>query len=160
MANASSETTIHHIEHISALRGILQEQQQDVAELRAMMKRFESYKDVGMDLIGAKKYTEKVVEIQDAQNNRFRKLDEIIFHNRKELKSGETAYSTLLTYGKEVRKLEAGLRTLRLFTQDVIDMLVQNSTVMNRADDRIAYFEKRVATLEVEIQQWIEKLAP
>ena len=64
----------------------------------------------------------------------------------------------MATFGKEVRKLEAGLRTLRLFVGDVIDMLSPNSSIMNRVDDRIAYFEKRSTTLLAEMHDLMEKM--
>ena len=82
----------------------------------------------------------------------------MIYHNRKEIKKAKTTDQTVATYGKEVRKLEAGLRTSRLFVGDVIEMLAPNSHVMNRVDDRMAYFEKRSTTLIAEMNQLMEKM--
>ncbi|MEG0261234.1 MAG: chemotaxis protein, partial [Lysinibacillus sp.] len=82
-----------------------------------------------------------------------------INENIRDIKREKTRDSNVLEYGKEVRKLESGLRTLILFTGDVVNMLRKNSTVINRVDDRIYYFDKRSAILEQEIYSLQQKMA-
>ena len=96
--------------------------------------------------------------MQERQQSRFERLDEMIFENRREVRKGKTKDESIAACGKEVRKLEAGLRTLRLFTCDVVEMLAPDSMMPNRTDDRIGYFEKRSAALEVEMKTLKERL--
>ena len=158
LATLVSEDSTYNKEHIRALRGALSEQQEDLVKLRTIIDHIRSCKDVSLDHGDVEKYTAQLLQIEDYQHHRFNKIDEMIYHNRKEIKKAKTTDSTVATYGKEVRKLEAGLRTLRLFVGDVIDMLSPNSTVINRVDDRIAYFEKRSTTLATEMHELLEKM--
>ena len=52
---------------------------------------------------------------------------------------------------KEVRKTEAGIRTVKLFLYDVINMYNPELHLVNRINDRIQYFYKRSKELEKEI---------
>ena len=97
------------------------------------------------------KYTQKLAAIAQNQTDRFSKMDELIIDNIYALKKNKTTDRNMVTYGKEVRKLEAGLRTLRLFAQDILEMLQPNSQKINRADERMYYFLKRSAVLQVEM---------
>ena len=153
-----SEELAYNKEHIRALRGILSEQQEDLAQLRTIIDHIRKCKDVSLDQHDVEKYTAQLVQIEDYQYQRFNKIDEMIYHNRKEIKKAKTTDQTVATYGKEVRKLEAGLRTSRLFVGDVIEMLAPNSQAINRVDDRIAYFEKRSTTLMAEMNQLMEQM--
>ena len=54
--------------------------------------------------------------------------------------------------GKEVRKAESGLRTLKLFVCDVIKMLSPSNVESSRVNDRLNYFNKRSMSLEAEIK--------
>ena len=158
LATLASEDSTYNKEHIRALREALSEQQEDLVQLRTIIDHIRSCKGVSLDHGDVEKYTAQLLQIEDYQHRRFNKIDEMIYHNRKEIKKAKTTDSTVATYGKEVRKLEAGLRTLRLFVGDVVDMLSPNSTVINRVDDRIAYFEKRSTTLTAEMQELMEKI--
>ena len=153
-----SEELAYNKEHIRALRGILSEQQEDLVQLRTIIDHIRNCKDVSLDQHDVEKYTAQLVQLEDYQQQRFNKIDEMIYHNRKEIKKAKTTDQTVATYGKEVRKLEAGLRTSRLFVGDVIEMLAPNSQAINRVDDRIAYFEKRSMTLTAEMQELMEKM--
>ena len=153
-----SEELAYNKEHIRALRGILSEQQEDLVRLRTIIDNIRNCKDVSLDQHDVEKYTAQLVQLEDYQQQRFNKIDEMIYHNRKEIKKAKTTDSTVATYGKEVRKLEAGLRTLRLFAGDIIDMLAPNSTVINRVDDRVVYFQKRSKTLMNEMFELMEKM--
>ena len=158
VSTLSSEDSTYNKEHIRALRGILSEQQGDLVQLRTIIDNICSCKCVSLDHSDVEKYTAELLQVEDYQHHRFNKIDEMIYHNRKEIKKAKTTDHTVETYGKEVRKLEAGLRTLRLFVGDVIDMLSPNSAVINRVDDRIAYFEKRSTTLIAEMNELMEKM--
>ena len=158
VSTLSSEESTYNEEHIRALRGSLSEQQEDLVQLRTIIDNIRSCKDVSLNNHDVEKYTAQLLQVEDYQHQRFNKIDEMIYHNRKEIKKGKTTNHTVATYGKEVRKLEAGLRTLRLFVGDVIEMLSPNSSIINRVDDRIAYFEKRSTTLMAEMHELMEKM--
>lgn len=158
VSTISSEDATYNKEHIRLLCRILSEQQADVAQLRAIIDNVRSVQDVSLEHSDAQTYTSQLLKIEDGQQNRLNNIDEMVYHNRKEIKKGKTTDHTVATYGKEVRKLEAGLRTLRLFVEDVIEMLKPNSTVPNRIHDRIGYFDKRSMTLETEIQELTNKM--
>ena len=143
VSTLSTEDSAYNKEHIRALRGILSEQQEDLAQLRTIIDNIRGFKGVSLDQHDVEKYTAQLLQVEDYQNQRFNKIDEMIYHNRKEIKKEKTTDHTVATYGKEVRKLEAGLRTSRLFVGDVIEMLSPNSHVINRVDDRMGYFKKK-----------------
>jgi hypothetical protein len=157
--NVTKETSSYNEEHIRTLREILADQQEDLTELSTIIGYLNGFKDVGIDQAEKGKYAEKIERMEEKQKIRFDKMDEMINENRKEIRKEKTHDQTIVIYGKEVRKLEAGLRTLRLFTCDVVKMLAPDSKIMNRADDRIGYFEKRSASLEVEMKSMFEKLS-
>ena len=156
--NPSTETASYNGEQIRELHKILAQQQEDLTELSTIIGYLKGFKDAGIDQADSRKYTQKIEHVEERQQSRFDRLDEMIFENRREVRKGKTKDETVAIYGKEVRKLEAGLRTLRLFTCDVVEMLAPDSTVANRTDDRIDYFEKRSASLEVEMKTLTERL--
>ena len=158
LATLASEELTYNKEHIRALRGALNEQQVDLEELRTIIENIDSRKIDSLTQQDVEKYTAQLSKIENYQQLRFNKIDEMIYQNRKEIKKAKTTDSTVATYGKEVRKLEAGLRTLRLFAGDIIDMLAPNSTVINRVDDRVVYFQKRSKTLMNEMFELMEKM--
>ena len=158
VSTLSSEELTYNKEHIRALRGALNEQQVDLEELRTIIENIDSRKIDSLTQQDVEKYTAQLSKIENYQQLRFNKIDEMIYQNRKEIKKAKTTDSTVATYGKEVRKLEAGLRTLRLFAGDIIDMLAPNSTVINRVDDRVVYFQKRSKTLMNEMFELMEKM--
>lgn len=157
--DSSTETTTLKMGHIRNLRVILAQQLEDLTELSTIIGYLKGFKDAGIDQAERGKYTGKIARMEERQQSRFDRLDEMIFQNRRELKKEKTKDETIATYGKEVRKLEAGLRTLRLFTCDVVEMLAPDSTMPDRTDDRISYFEKRSAALEVEMKTLMERLS-
>lgn len=157
--NVTKEPHAYNEEHIRALKEILADQLEDLTELSTIIGYLKGFKEVGIDRSEQEKYDGKMERIEEKQQIRFDKMDEMIFGNRREIKKEKTHDGTILLYGKEVRKLEAGLRTLRLFTDDVIKMLAPASDIMNRVDDRIGYFEKRSAGLEAEMKMMMERLA-
>ena len=158
VSDPSTETASYKRENIRNLHVILARQLEDLTELSTIIGYLNGFKEVGIDQAEREKYTEKIERMQERQQSRFERLDEMIFENRREVRKGKTKDESIAACSKEVRKLEAGLRTLRLFTCDVVEMLAPESTVANRADDRIGYFEKRSAALEVEMKTLTERL--
>lgn len=154
-----TDAASYNREHIRDLREMLVKQQEDLTELTTIAGYLKGFKDVGIDRAEKGKYAGKIARMQEEQKNRFDRIDEMVNQNRKEIKKEKTSDQTVLTWGKEVRKLEAGLRTLCLFICDVVEMLAPDSTLMNRADDRIGYVEKRSAALEAEIKIMSERLS-
>lgn len=136
---------------VQSLRKVLMAQQEDVTELCTIVEYLRGLLDVGLDESGTLKYSDKIAAFSKRQGNRFNQIDSMINHNRIQLKKGKTTDNSIFTYGKEVRKLEAGLRTLHLFCCDIIEMLKPNSTVINRSEERIRYFDTRSAALEIEM---------
>ena len=157
--NPSTETTTYKRGQIRNLSGILARQQEDLTELSTIIGYLKGFKEAGIDQDERGKYSGKIARMEERQQSRFDQLDEMIFQNRRELKKEKTKDETIAIYGKEIRKLEAGLRTLRLFTGDVVEMLAPASTMPDRTDDRIGYFEKRSAALEAEMKMLMEKLS-
>ena len=154
----SSENATYSQEHFRVLRGILNEQQVDLEALRTIIEHIDSSNSAILMQQEEENYTAQLLHIEDDQKERFKKIDEMIYQNRKEIKKGKITDHKIERYGKEVRKLEAGLRTLRLFAGDVIAMQSPKSVVINRADDRIAYFKKRSTALMAEIHELMENI--
>lgn len=145
-------------EKIHVLQEALIGQRDDLSLLCSIVEYLKSHKSIGLDHEDTKKYTEKMHSIKLRQTNRYEVIDNVIHETRKDLKDGDTDCHVVVAYGKEVRKLESGLRTLMLFTNDVIEMLKVGSTVEDRVDDRIYYFDKRSSTLETEMSTLQQKM--
>lgn len=126
-------------------------QRDDLSLLCSIVEYLKSQKSVRLDNDDVKQLTEKMHTLKFRQTNRYEGMDQVINENLKEVKNGHSEYHEVVTYGKEIRKLEGGLRTLMLFTNDVIKMLTEGSTIEDRVDDRIYYFDKRSSTLEAEM---------
>ncbi|KOS67146.1 hypothetical protein AEA09_14950 [Lysinibacillus contaminans] len=144
---------------IRVLQDILIGQRDDLSLLCSIVEYLKSHSSVRLDNNDTKRLTEKLNVLKSRQTNRYEVIDKIINENRKDIKSGETDSRMIVEYGKEIRKLESGLRTLILFTGDVIEMLKLGSTVEDRVDDRIYYFEKRSCALEIEMSALQSKMA-
>ena len=86
------------------------------------------------------------------QKKRYSLIDQKINENNQEIRKKKTDDRIVIVQGKEVRKLEGGIRTLLLFANDIVEMLKPNSKVINRVDDRLSYFNKRSSSLEGEIR--------
>lgn len=126
-------------------------QQNDLSLLCSIVEYLKSQKCVRLDNEDVKQLTEKMHTLKLRQTNRYEVMDQVINESLKEIKNGHSDRHTVIAYGKEIRKVEGGLRTLMLFTNDVIKMLTLGSTVEDRVDDRIYYFDRRSSTLEAEM---------
>ncbi|MEG0470910.1 MAG: chemotaxis protein [Solibacillus sp.] len=126
-------------------------QQEDLKMLCTIVEYLKGNFQVGLDRQDVKKYSGKLAMINNHQNKRYEGIDALINENIFQMKKGKTLDNTVLLYGKEVRKLESGLRTLKLFVCDAIEMLSEDNVGENRSEERIRYFESRSPTLESEI---------
>ena len=143
---------------IHQLREMVNAQQEDVKLLCTIVGNLRGYMNTALDNEDTTKYRAKIDALTERQNDRFEQIDGHIYANYKELKKEQTTDRTVLDYGKEARKLEAGLRTIKLFTSDAIDMLKPSSTSINRSEERIRYVETRSAALDLEMRTLHEKI--
>ena len=158
MPNAESKQLQDDV-NIQALHELLIDQQEDLQQLCTLVESLAKSKDGPLDSIDVQKYEGKVNIIIQNQEDRFNNIDALMNKNIIAVKKGKTTDKTALIFGKEVRKLEAGLRTLKLFVQDIIEMLDPKSDMINRVNERLYYFHKRSVTLEDEIKLLQGKLA-
>ncbi|WP_107841085.1 chemotaxis protein [Metasolibacillus meyeri] len=144
-------------QEVRDLQRILLEQQDDITEICTVIEQLR----MPEQNIYSKDKQQNVAilaRMQERQQQRFQHLDQLIFTNRRQLKKGKITDNSVVTYSKEVRKLEAGVRTLRLFCEDVVKMTAVDYTEPNRAGERIYYFDKRSKTLQVEIHALREEI--
>lgn len=134
-------------------------QQEDLTTLCTIVEYLKGNLQVGLDHQDVKKYTGKISMINAHQTKRYEEIDTLINENIFQMKKGKTQDNTVLLYGKEVRKLESGLRTLKLFVHDAIEMLSEDKTGENRSEERIRYFETRSPSLESEISTLSNQLS-
>lgn len=138
-------------EIVQKLSQVLVEQREHLTLLCTITEYLKGFIQIGLDNKDVLKYTQKIQMMTDKQMNRYHKIDDLINTNIFQMKKGKTTDNTALIYGKEVRKIESGIRTLRMFVCDVINMMDGNQHLDNRIEERIRYFEKRSASLESEM---------
>ena len=144
---------------IQKLQQMLLEQRENLTTLCTIVEYLKSYVQTGLDHKDVVKYKQKIQMMTDKQIKRYNQIDELINTNILELKKGKTADNTALIYGKEVRKIESGVRTLKLFASDAVNMLDLNKHLENRSSERIRYFDKRSISLEAEIISLTKQLS-
>ena len=144
---------------LDQLREMVIAQQEDIKLLCTIVGDLRGYVNTTLDNEDTTKYRAKIDALTERQNARFEQIVGHIYNVYNELKKELTTDKTVLIYGKEVRKLEAGLRTLKLFTSDVVDMLKPSSTSINRSEERIRYVETRSAALEIEMRTLDKKIS-
>ena len=144
---------------IQKLHQVLFEQQENLMTLCIIVEYLKGYLQSGLESQEVQKNHQKIKLMTDQQTNRYYKIDALINSNILQMKKGKTTDNTALIYGKEVRRIESGIRTLKLFAHDVISMLDQTNRVENRSVERIRYFEKRSILLEAEIITLTKRLS-
>lgn len=144
---------------ISNLKQIMLEQQEELVQLCTLVEYLRGFLHIGIDVSDSLKYEEKLERFKELQQQRFNQIDDLINTNILQMKKQQTNDQTVLIFGKEVRKLEASLRTLLLFTSDIVGILKQNNLVNHRGEERIRYFDTRSAALDVEIRLLLQKMA-
>lgn len=127
-------------EPIKELKNVILVQQVDLETLNSMV---EAMKDKSFSSKDIEIFYQKADQLTDRQNERFNEIDSILNDYVIASKKGKPMDHKILTYGKEVRKIEAGIRTLKLFLYDMIDMLNPELTTVNRLEDRAYYFKHR-----------------
>ncbi|MCH7323971.1 chemotaxis protein [Solibacillus sp. MA9] len=136
---------------IRSLNQVLAEQRENLTTLCTIVEYLKGYGQTGLESKDVIKYNQKIQIMNDKQMNRYNKIDELINTNIFQIKKGKTTDNTAIVYGKEVRKIESGIRTLKLFVSDAINMLDPEQHLNNRSEERIQYFEKRSAAIEAEM---------
>jgi len=149
----------HNEDSIQKLQQMLLEQRENLTTLCTIVEYLKSYVQTGLDHKDVIKYKQKIQMMTDKQNKRYDQIDELINTNILELKKGKTTDNSALVYGKEVRKIESGVRTLKLFAGDAVNMLDLNKHLENRSNERIRYFDKRSTSLEAEIISLTKQLS-
>lgn len=146
----------HH--PISKLKRVMLEQQEELVKLCTLVEYLRGFLHGGIDASDLAKYGQKLGQFKELQQQRFQCIDRLINENILQVKKKKTDDQTILVFGKEVRKLEAGLRTLFLFTSDIVEMLKQGRSANNRAEERIYYFTTRSAAIDVEIRLLVQRM--
>ena len=96
-------------------------------------------------------YYDQISLVTEKQQQRFEAIDHLMNERYSVLKKGVASNDRFIKLCKEVRKTEAGIRTVKLFLYDVINMYNPELHLANRTNDRIQYFYKRSKELEKEI---------
>ena len=96
-------------------------------------------------------YYDQISFITEKQQQRFEVIDRLMKEQYLGAKKGIAVNDRFLVLCKEVRKTEAGIRTVKLFLHDVVNMYNPEYHLVNRINDRIQYFYKRSKELEKEI---------
>ena len=144
---------------ISKFHQLLSGQQEDLTLLCTIMEYVKGSLQSGLEKEDIEKYHHKIKGICKSQSVRYDDIDMLVNTNIFQMKKGKTTDNTALVFGKEVRKLESGLRTLILFAQDAISMLDKTQKTLDRSHERTRYFENRSKTLEAEIILFTKKLS-
>ena len=138
-------------EMLNELRAILTNQLHDLRLLNDIAGVIIKDQHLSISVESLKEYEDQLLLITEQQHQRFGVIDYIINEHILAVKKGIASKEQIVVIGKEARKTEAGIRTVKLFLSDVINMLNPNSQLVNRIDDRIQYFYKRSKVLEKEI---------
>ena len=96
-------------------------------------------------------YYDQISLVTEKQQQRFEAIDHLMNERYLVLKKEIALNDRFIELCKEVRKTEAGIRTVKLFLYDVINMYNPELHLVNRINDRIQYFYKRSKELEKEI---------
>lgn len=157
MSQSTQGTTLHHSENLRILRQVQMQQLEDLQMLCTYAEYCIGVQTVGIDEDEATAFNENIRKVSVRQEQRYKELDLLITDSFRELRQQKTMDNTFHASSREVRKLESGLRTIRLFLADVVEMLSQKTMKENRATDRLGYFEKRSMELEAQMLLLQEK---
>lgn len=154
LLNALPDANVTHGQNdkLLELHSMLRAQLDDMTLLSSLAEYLQGFQQIGLDVRDGQTYTKKIEKVSDEQEKRFKRIDELINENILALKKEKTNDQSTFLFGKEVRKTESGLRTLKFFIEDVVTMLAPNSLQSNRVKDRLEYFDKRSKALEADIK--------
>lgn len=151
MTQQSKGRTLHYTEDLRLIRQVQKDQLEDLQVLCTYAQYCIGVQSVGIDKDEAAAFKENLNQITVRQEKRYKSIDTTVAQNFKAFRKEETTDDLFVVYGKKIRMLESGLRTLRLFLTDVVDVLTVKSGEQTRVSDRLGYFEKRSMELEAEM---------
>ena len=151
MTQQSKGRTLHYTEDLRLIRQAQKDQLEDLRVLCTYAEYCIGIQAVGLDQDEAAAFKENLSQITVRQERRYKSIDTTVAQNFKVVRKDETADDSFVVYGKKIRMLEGGLRTLRLFLTDVVDVLAVKTGEKTRVSDRLGYFEKRSMELEAEM---------
>ena len=138
-------------ESIDQLRELLTNQLHDLRQLNEIADAITKEQYFSIRVESLKAYADQVSHFTMQQQERFGAIDRLMNEHVLAVKRGRASNEQILVLGKEVRKTEVGIRTVKLFLSDVINMLNPELNLVNRIDDRIQYYNKRSTEIENEI---------
>lgn len=141
----------HNKEIVQKLQQVLAEQRETLTTLCTIVEYLKGYIQKQLESNDVIKYNQRIQRMTEKQVNRYDKIDDLINTNIFQMKKGKTTDNTALVYGREIRKIESGIRTLKLFVCDAINMKDSNQQLMDRSEERLRYFDIRSIALEVEM---------
>ena len=133
------------------LREILPNQLHDLRQLNDIADVVLKEQHLSISVQSLKEYENQLRYVSEKQQQRFEAIDGIIDEYILASKKEKALNEQIVVLGKEARKTEAGIRTIKLFLCDVINMLNPELHLVNRINDRFQYFFKRSKELESEI---------
>lgn len=139
-------------EKMMTFQTMLREQLENLTILMTLAEYLGGIRETGLDVRDQQTFLNKVEKITLQQANRYKIIDALINENILAMKKQKTTDQTVFLHGKEVRKMESALRTIKLFTCDVIAMLSPNSIESSRVEDRLSYIHNRAKSIEAEIK--------
>ena len=149
--NDANYSSLQFNEMLNQLREILPNQLHDLRLLNDIADVIIKEQHLSISVQSLKEYENQLHYVSEKQQQRFQAIDRIINEHILEAKKEKTSNEQIVVLSKEARKTEAGIRTIKLFLYDVINMLNPELHLVNRIDDRIQYFYKRSKELESEI---------
>lgn len=138
-------------EQLNQLRELLTKQLHDLHGLVDIADGIQNKQPLSKDAKSLKAYDEQIRHVKNQQQERFEVIDLLISKHVLAVKNGKASDENILVLGKEVRKTEAGIRTVKLFLCDVVNMLNPQLSLADRIDDRILYVFNRSTELKNEI---------
>ncbi len=150
--NVSDASNSQFDESLNQLREILLNQLHDLQRLTDIADAVTKEQQLSEPMKSLKAYDEQISLVSKQQQERFGKIDRLMNEHVLAVRKGRASNEDIVALGKEVRKMEAGIRTVKLFLCDVINMLNPDRHLVNRIDDRIQYCYKRSSELKNEIE--------
>ena len=138
-------------EPLNRLHELLPKQLQDLGVLNNIADDIKKQQPLSKDKETLKVYEEQIRHVKKQQQERFETIDHLMNEHVLAVRKGKVSDEKILVLAKEVRKTEAGIRTVKLFLCDVINMLNPQLSLVDRIDDRIFYVNRRSTELINEI---------
>jgi chromosome segregation ATPase len=149
--NFSDASNSQFDESFSELREILLNQLHDLQQLTDIADAVKKEQQISERVEFLKANNEQISRVSKQQQERFGTIDRLMSEHVLAVKKGRASNEDIVVLAKEIRKTEAGIRTVKLFLCDVMNMLNPDLNLVNRIDDRIQYCYKRSSELENEI---------